>query len=83
MEYEADAWFTRNKSVIENYSANKDRVVSLLKYYDLHIDSILEIGCSAGYRLNGIIETIGKDIKVFGIDPSNTAIEFGKKTIHQ
>lgn len=79
LEYEADAWFKRNKSVIENYIANKDRVVSLLKYYDLQIDSVLEIGCSAGYRLNGIIETLGKDIKVFGIDPSNTAIEFGKR----
>lgn len=80
LEYEADAWFQRNKSIIESYSINRDRVISLLEYYDLHSGNILEIGCSAGYRLNGIIQRFGEEVKVFGIDPSNAAIDFGKKS---
>lgn len=79
LEYEADAWFQRNKNVVENYIPNKDGVVSLLKQYNLEIEHLLEIGCSSGYRLNGIRETLGQNVKVFGIDPSNAAIGFGRK----
>jgi ubiquinone/menaquinone biosynthesis C-methylase UbiE len=39
---------------------------------------ILEIGSSAGYRLNGIKEKF-PDSEVYGIDPSVKAIEYGRK----
>jgi ubiquinone/menaquinone biosynthesis C-methylase UbiE len=76
--YEADAWFERNKDAWLSYSPEKDNVVSLLKEYNLAPDSLLEIGCSAGYRLAGVKE-IFKDCNVFGIEPSGKAIEYGKK----
>ena len=79
LEYEADAWFERNKKAIESYSTDRDRVVSLLKFYKIKANNILEIGCSAGYRLNGIADVFGEEVNVFGIDPSSIAIEFGKK----
>ncbi|MBL0738849.1 class I SAM-dependent methyltransferase [Flavobacterium sp. GN10] len=77
LSYEANAWFERNKSVIENYSLERDRVVTLIKEYDLKAESILEIGCSAGYRLNAI-KSIFADSEVFGVEPSEKAIEYGE-----
>lgn len=69
ISYEADAWFVRNMEVLLNYSSDNDRVVSLLKEYGLKPKSLLEIGCSAGYRLNGIRNAI-TGCEVFGIEPS-------------
>lgn len=78
LSYEADAWFERNKEVLLNYSSDKDGVVNLIKEYGLKPKFLLEIGCSAGYRLNGIKKII-KNCDVFGIEPSQKAIEYGKK----
>lgn len=77
-DYEADAWFDRNKEYMLNYSSDKDQVINLLKKYNLKPKSLLEIGCSAGYRLNGI-KKIFKSCNVFGIEPSGKAIKYGKK----
>ena len=49
----------------------------LLEKYGLQPESVLEIGCSGGYRLNGIKETF-RDCKAFGIEPSEKAVAFGK-----
>jgi len=77
LKYEADAWFERNKSFLLNYSRDRDRVITLIKEYGLQPKSVLEIGCSAGYRLNGI-KDIYKECSVNGIEPSNDAIAYGK-----
>ncbi|MBB2149907.1 class I SAM-dependent methyltransferase [Pedobacter gandavensis] len=77
IEYEADAWFDRNKNILLNYSKDRDRVISLIQDYDLKPKNVLEIGCSAGYRLNGIKESLG-DCAVFGLEPSKEAIEYGE-----
>ncbi|CAM3525291.1 class I SAM-dependent methyltransferase [Flavobacterium saliperosum] len=77
LSYEADAWFERNKSVINNYKPESDKVLELIKNYGLQPQSILEIGCSAGYRLNAI-KTLLPNSEVFGIEPSSRAIEYGK-----
>jgi ubiquinone/menaquinone biosynthesis C-methylase UbiE len=76
--YEANAWFERNKESWLNYSSDKDKVVTLLKDYGLKPGSLLEIGCSAGYRLNGI-KRLYQDCNVYGIEPSEKAIEYGRK----
>lgn len=76
--YEANAWFDRNKTVIDNYSLDRDRVITLIKEYNLNPKNVLEIGCSAGYRLNAI-NSIYKDCISYGIEPSQKAIEFGRK----
>lgn len=78
INYEADAWFDRNKESLLNYSTDQDKIVTLLKEYRLNPKSVLEIGCSAGYRLNGI-KKIFTACDVFGIEPSEKAIEYGKK----
>jgi ubiquinone/menaquinone biosynthesis C-methylase UbiE len=76
--YEANAWFNRNRSVLLNYNKNKDRIVGLIGEYNIPTNTILEIGCSAGYRLNAIKENfIGSS--VFGIEPSTEAIKYGRE----
>lgn len=77
INYEADAWFDRNKELLLNYSGDKDTVISLIKNYELNPDSLLEIGCSAGYRLNSVKESF-PDCIVYGLDPSAKALEYGK-----
>jgi len=76
--YEADAWFERNKEYLENYSAKDDKVTNLIREYNLNPKSVLEIGCAAGYRLDGI-KSFFNDCDVFGIEPSKRAIEYGRK----
>ena len=77
LQYEANAWFDRNKDVLLNYSKDKDRVISLIKDYRLKPASVLEVGSSAGYRLDAI-KKLHNDCEVFGIEPSEKAIEYGK-----
>lgn len=77
--YEADAWFDRNKAYLDSYIAEKDEVVKLIKAYNVEPKSILEVGCSAGYRLNGFKNQY-KKCDVFGIEPSAKAVEFGKQS---
>lgn len=77
LQYEANRWFDRNKAALEKYNAADDRIITLLKDYRITPKNILEIGCSAGYRLNGFRQTFtGMD--VFGVEPSDEAIAYGK-----
>lgn len=76
--YEADAWFSRNQDYLKKYSVQNDKVVSLLTGYNLLPGNVLEIGCSAGHRLNGI-KSLHKDCNVYGIEPSKKAIEYGQQ----
>lgn len=78
LKYEADEWFNRNKSAIINYDLSSDKVLNLISDYKIKFDSILEIGCSAGYRLNAIKCKFHKNLKVFGIEPSEKAIKYGE-----
>jgi len=77
IEYEADKWFERNKIAINNYTIDKDVVVRKIQEYNINPCYILEIGCSAGYRLNGL-KSIFSNSKVYGIDPSKNAINYAK-----
>lgn len=78
LTYEANAWFERNKSIIEDYKPENDKVIELISKYNLENNSVLEIGCSAGYRLNAIKELFPNS-QVTGIEPSEKAIAFGKE----
>lgn len=77
VEYEADAWFDRNQNYLKTYSEERDRVISLIKEYNLKPERVLEIGCSAGYRLNGIKNAFG-NCEVHGVEPSKEAIQYGQ-----
>jgi ubiquinone/menaquinone biosynthesis C-methylase UbiE len=84
LSYEADAWFDRNKEYLLKYNVENDEVVKLIKSYNIKPENILEIGCSAGHRLNGI-KSIFPKCQVYGVEPSQKAIAFGKsnyKNIH-
>lgn len=76
LSYEADAWFERNKSALSLYKGDQDEIVSIINNYDVYPKRVLEIGCSAGYRLNTIATKF--DCEVYGIEPSLAAIEYGK-----
>lgn len=78
IESEADSWYQRNKNTLINYNADSDIVLNQLKDYDLTPQRVLEIGCSFGYRLNGLKSVFPK-IEVHGIDPSRKAINHGNK----
>jgi ubiquinone/menaquinone biosynthesis C-methylase UbiE len=100
VQYEADAWFERNKSaVLEQFASpqtlycsgnttnnkqqttnNKqlDFIMELITRYNIIPNKVLEIGSSAGYRLNRIKEKYPES-ENYGIDPSVKAIEFGKE----
>lgn len=82
LAFEADGWFERNKLIIENYCASEDKVLSLIHDYKLDPSRVLEIGCSAGYRLNEINKKYS-NCKTFGIEPSLKAIEYGQQTYPQ
>lgn len=73
---EADAWFERNKAVLLEKKFDNDIVVELIKDYQIQPNSILEVGSSAGYKLN-YLKGVFPDCNACGIDPSGKAIQFG------
>nr|WP_295869225.1 class I SAM-dependent methyltransferase [uncultured Chitinophaga sp.] len=77
LAYEANAWFNRNREYVTNYDRATDPVISLIGNYSLGQGNVLEIGCSAGHRLNGI-RTEFPGIAVTGVDPSSEAIAYGQ-----
>jgi len=78
LQYEANKWFERNFKAIKSYDSNNDKIISLLKSYRIQPRNVLEVGCSGGYRLNGIKQSF-KDVQVYGIEPSDEAIKYGKQ----
>lgn len=78
LDFEANAWFSRNKKVLLKYSPEKDKIISLIQNYQINPSTVLEIGCSAGYRLNGI-KSKYPNSEVYGVEPSDEAISFGEK----
>jgi ubiquinone/menaquinone biosynthesis C-methylase UbiE len=78
IQYEADQWFQRNSKVLKKYTVKSDKIISLLRSYKLSPKKILEIGCSAGYRLDGLKKSY-PDAGVFGIEPSKEAINYGSE----
>ena len=77
IDFEGDAWYTRNKSYIDSYDGSKDPVCQLLKKYKIEEGNILEIGCSAGYRIN-YLKQQNPVSHLYGIDPSLNAVNYGK-----
>ena len=52
LEEEANAWFERNFQAIENFRAENDMALELVKRYGIQPEQCLEIGSSAGHRLH-------------------------------
>lgn len=71
---EGDAWYQRNRMDEKKFQAklDSDPVLSLLKDLNLAPKSVLEIGCSDGWRLAGLRKLWPKT-SFKGIDPAATA----------
>lgn len=78
IEFEANLWFRRNLELINSYDFKQDVTCSVIKDYGLNPSNILELGCSAGYRLAALKERY-PDASVYGVEPSLEAINHGKK----
>jgi ubiquinone/menaquinone biosynthesis C-methylase UbiE len=77
LQAEADNWYERNLGKINQYDPSTDKIISLLKQYNASFSKVLEIGCSEGYRLEGIRQNFSAEVA--GVEPSVKALEAGKK----
>lgn len=68
MESEGDAWYERNRSRLGIH----DPVTKTMQLLRLHPETVLEVGCSNGWRLKRLREMY--DCSIYGIDPSGVAI---------
>ncbi len=57
--------------------ANNDLVSRLMSMYELRPESVLDIGCSNGFRLEGLRQTLGAEC--FGLEPGLDAINDGRQ----
>lgn len=78
---EGDKWFERNLIdsgiSLEERIAN-DKIMACFEYLDIIPKNVLEIGCSNGWRLEGLRKKY--KCRCSGIDPSSKAINYGKKS---
>jgi SAM-dependent methyltransferase len=77
LAYEADQWFKRNQDVITNYNKDSDPIIDLIVRYNLTFNSVVEIGSSAGYRLDGINKKFNVETLI-AVEPSKEAIAYGE-----
>ncbi len=77
---EANQWFERNKAALKERCMPEDDLIAstMMESSDLYKNStILEIGCADGFRLSFLEHALAAE--VYGIDPSSSAIDSGKK----
>jgi len=81
LQKEANNWFNRNLKTISNKNFYDDlyskEIISFLKKNNFKSQKLLDIGAANGMRLKFISEKVSrKNIKFFGVEPSNKAIKF-------
>jgi len=74
---EGDAWYLRNKDSLANLNLDLEMelITRILLPFKNQLNSVLEIGCSDGRRLEYLCGKLGA--RGDGIDPSKMAIEAG------
>jgi ubiquinone/menaquinone biosynthesis C-methylase UbiE len=75
---EGDAWYERNKEAMHNKNAADDPVLEALRILALSPQTVLEIGCSNGWRLREM-QAVLAGAACHGIDPSAQAIAEGQE----
>ena len=79
MDGEGDLWFNRNSSKLTKFDASCEPdvkfIIETLYPFRDEINTILEIGCSNGWKLKALAKSF--DALGCGIDPSASAIESG------
>lgn len=74
---EGDAWFRRNRSVLEAFDPGRDPVTRAVEQAGLAPKRILEYGCSLGKRLSWLCERFGAE--GVGVDPSAEALGLARE----
>jgi SAM-dependent methyltransferase len=76
---EGNAWFQRNKTALDgnDHADWPFHVIDLLEDRST-IRSVVELGCSNGYRLSKISSRLSPGCRCVGIDASHEAIQDGK-----
>jgi ubiquinone/menaquinone biosynthesis C-methylase UbiE len=74
---EANQWFIRNSKSNQINVEEGNVITKSLQDLEISPQKALEIGCSSGIQLNILQKALGPEC--FGIDPSDLAIENGKK----
>jgi len=72
---EGDSWFDRNNSLSLPERIKQDFILKEIELLEIKPVTVIEIGCSEGWRLNVIHELYGSEC--FGFDPSKKAISNG------
>jgi ubiquinone/menaquinone biosynthesis C-methylase UbiE len=80
---EADAWYYRNQAHLESNSRSYvvDEIIEVLGPFKPEINSILEIGCGIGVKLEQLAEFFAA--KGEGIEPSALAVSDGNDRLHR
>lgn len=80
---ESNCWFDRNRDFLGEdkipYGTKivGDFIAGYNEEYTHRINSVLEVGCSFGYNLKYLSDRC--EVKAYGIDPSDKAIQFGNE----
>lgn len=77
-EGEGDCWFRRNKDKLNENKIDWPAYMIKLLVGDHKIESVLELGCANGYRLNMLRQYLEENCFLAGIDASLQAIRDGK-----
>lgn len=80
---EADAWYRRNKAHLRSrsHSCAIDAMIEVLGPFKSEINSILEVGCGNGIKLEQLATSFAA--KGIGIEPSELAVSEGRKRLRQ
>lgn len=79
-EREGNRWFERNRMALET-NDKTDWPSHLIKLLENKsgLQSVVELGCSNGYRLNRIRKDLANNCRCIGVDASHEAIDDGKQ----
>lgn len=76
-QYEGDNWYKRNSVALDEHHEN-DAVIKMIKALNLSPKSILEVGCSNGWRLEKLSKLLNpRPERICGRDISHEAIAEG------
>lgn len=76
---EGDHWFERNKKVLQEDHMD-DWPIQMLRNLNYRFGSVIEVGCSNGWRLERLRNLYYPDKRFVGIDISQKAIEEGQQS---
>ncbi|MBQ6975314.1 MAG: class I SAM-dependent methyltransferase [Selenomonadaceae bacterium] len=75
LKSEGNSWYDRNKTVLT--PEREDRVLKMVQECDFKPSTIIEVGCSNGWRLEKLRQMFNAEC--YGFDASLEAINAGKK----